>query len=139
MYTVRCYTKSQPEKKGYAFYVLNRGYNSGRPSFTANANCFIVLCETEQERLELFYTCKALHFTGRFKRHLMGSVVELIRIDDFKDEMKAAHQKLLSKKLSIQKAVDKLDNMETLKRATSNQLRLIDDMQKAYMFELFIR
>lgn len=124
---------------GYNFYVLNRGYNSGRPSYSPNPNCFVVSAETEQKRLELFWACKALHLNGRFKQYLVGSVIELLRIGDFKSVLDAAHKKMLGSDKPLLDAVRKVEKMQALRQHQEKQAKLVSDLQNAMLADIFIK
>lgn len=124
---------------GYNFYVLNRGYNSGRPSYSPNPNCFVVSTETEQERLELFWACKALHLNGRFKHHLVGSVIELLRIGDFKQVLAAAHAKMQNSDKPLLDAVRKVEKIQALRQHQEKQAKLVTDLQSAMLADIFIK
>ncbi len=80
MFTVRCFKPHTNLEMGFCFYVLNRGKNTGRPSYSPNPNCFVVSCNTREEREQLFWACKALHINRRFHPYLRGSVIEFIVI-----------------------------------------------------------
>ena len=139
MYTVKCFKPENKLALGYSFYVLNRGYNSGRPSAEPNPNCFVVTTQTEQDKLILFYACQALHLNGRFKRHLVGSVIELLRIGDFKTVLDEAYRSFTSKALPIEKAVKRIDAVYALTKATEQKRIMIQTLHRAYLYESFIK
>jgi len=139
MFTVKCFRPYVNLPEGYKFYVLNRGYNSGRPSYSSNPNCFVVSCETEQERLELFWACKALHLNGRFKHHLVGSVIELLRITDFKRVLDAAHAKMKHSDKPLLDAVRKVEQIQAFRQHQEKQAKLVTDLQSAMLADIFIK
>lgn len=139
MYTVKCFKPENKLALGYSFYVLNRGYNSGRPSAEPNPNCFVVTTQTEQDKLILFYGCQALHLNGRFKRHLVGSVIELLRIGDFKEELDRAYISFKNKFEPIEQAVKRIDAAYELAQATEKKRALVEKLHRCYLHESFIK
>jgi hypothetical protein len=67
------------------FFILNKGYNSGKPCPQYWSNCFVFLADDEEERGFYYFLIQGLWELGFFKPHLMGSVVKYIRIDDLID------------------------------------------------------
>jgi hypothetical protein len=90
--TAKCYRTGQP-LNGIYFFVLNKGYNSGKPGVNPWVNCYVIYCKTEEDRNRLYYLCYALWITGKFKQLLVGSVIEFLRIHDFKKVLDIAECK----------------------------------------------
>lgn len=67
------------------FFILNKGNNSGKPLPEYCANCFVFLADDEEERGFYFFLLLGLWELKFFKPHLIGSVVEYIRMDDLID------------------------------------------------------
>lgn len=80
--TAKCYRPGQI-LDGINFFVLNKGYNSGKPGYTPWVNSYVITCKSEEERNKLYYLCYALWITGCFRPLLTGSVIEFIRKHDF--------------------------------------------------------
>ena len=70
--------------KGPHTFVLNRGRNTGKLLGTPCPNCWVITADTQCtiDRLEVIID--ALHVTKRLEPSLIGSVIEYIRIHDFK-------------------------------------------------------
>lgn len=66
-------------KAGNRFYILNRGYNTGKPSKTPFVNCFAVDCENTQDLEFLYGVFFICWFNGIFKTFLIGSVIQYVR------------------------------------------------------------
>jgi hypothetical protein len=139
MYTVKCFKPENKLALGYSFYVLNRGENSGRPSYSPNPNCFVVSTQTEEDRLILFYACQALHLNGRFRPHLIGSVIVLLRIGDFKDVLNKAYDSFSKKSEPISKAVERIDAAYSLIQLTEKKSKAIVKLHRCYLYESFIK
>lgn len=67
------------------FFVQSKGNNAGKPMKQPTANCFdVVVTETEILLPEyLYYVVYAAYSAGAFKKHIRGSVVPFITIEDF--------------------------------------------------------
>lgn len=70
--------------RGHHLFVLNRGRNSGKPLEVPCPNCWVILADREETINRLSVIIDALHVTKRFRPSLIGSVIEYIRIGDFK-------------------------------------------------------
>jgi hypothetical protein len=61
------------------FFILNKGDNSGKPLSESCPNCFVCLCQSEQEKENLYWILFALWQGRRFHQVLCGSVIPFIR------------------------------------------------------------
>ncbi|MCG2420509.1 hypothetical protein K8089_15920 [Aequorivita sp. F47161] len=62
------------------FFILNKGNNTGRPSYGPVSNSFVVFANSKEENEQLYWICNIL-FTGQyFKPRLVGSVIPFIHI-----------------------------------------------------------
>jgi hypothetical protein len=61
------------------FFILCKGLNSGKPLSEPCPNCFICICQSEQEKESLFWILFALWQGRRFHQALCGSVIPFIR------------------------------------------------------------
>lgn len=78
-------TYSQPH-----FFILNKGYNSGKPCAQHWANCFVFLADDEEDKDFYFFLFLGLWELNFFKKHLIGSVVDYIRMGDLVDVVEEA-------------------------------------------------
>ena len=76
------------------FFILNKGLNSGKPLEKPCPNCFVCICETEQERSQLFWLLFGLWQGKTFHPYLIGSVIPFIRIADVKNTLSNAISKM---------------------------------------------
>jgi hypothetical protein len=136
---VKCFRPTAKLPEGYKFYVLNRGYNSGRPSYGPNPNCFVIITNTDQERIELYWACKALYLNGVFKRLLVGSVIELIRIKDFTQALTAAHQKLHASKKPLLDAVRKVEAIQAYRQHQEETAKKVVALQSSMLADIYIK
>ena len=61
------------------FFILCKGLNSGKPLSEPCPNCFICICQSEQEKENLYWILFALWQGRRFHQVLCGSVIPFIR------------------------------------------------------------
>lgn len=69
---------------GHHTFVLNRGKNTGKLLAYPCPNCWVIQADTESTINRLEVIIDALHVTKRFRPSLIGSVIEYIRIGDFR-------------------------------------------------------
>lgn len=67
------------------FFILNKGEQSGKPAQMYWSNCFVFIAETNEEKEFYFFVFLGLWELGFFKKALIGSVVQYIRIGDLTD------------------------------------------------------
>lgn len=75
---------SKLEIKSPHFFILNKGQNSGRPQINNCPNCWIVICENDQDFIILYGFCTALFQMGACRFYLVGSVIPFLRLSDMK-------------------------------------------------------
>jgi len=61
------------------FFILCKGLNSGKPLSEPCPNCFVCICQSEQEKESLYWILFALWQGRRFNQVLCGSVIPFIR------------------------------------------------------------
>ena len=66
----------------YRFFILNKGLNSGKPSFTPWTNCFIAQFDSDDELDYAYWMCYGLWVTRKLHPFLNGSVIPFICKDD---------------------------------------------------------
>ena len=70
--------------KGTHFFVLSRGRNTGKVLDAPCPNCWVIHCSDVTEKLRIMTIINAMHVTKRLHRNLIGSVIEYIRLSDFR-------------------------------------------------------
>jgi hypothetical protein len=65
------------------FFILNRGNKSGKLLSEPCLNCFVCICQSEQEKESLYWILFALWQGRRFHQVLCGSVIPFIRKKNF--------------------------------------------------------
>jgi len=103
------------------FYVLNRGNNSGKPLKKPCPNCFVILCQSESEKDNLYWIVYALHQGRHFYPFLIGSVIPYIRKKDLFNLINEAYLRTNSKAEELEKTVTSLLELE---QQEANYLKL---------------
>jgi len=67
---------------GSCFFILNKGMNSGKPSFSPWRNCFVAQFDSDNELDYAYWICYGLWVTRKLHPFLNGSVIPFITKDD---------------------------------------------------------
>jgi len=100
------------EYKGPHFFILSKGLNSGKPLKKPCPNCFVISCNSEIEKENLYWIVYSLHQGKQFQIALVGSVIPFIRKDDLIKIIKDAQQVTSHKPDAIKKTVSSLLQLE---------------------------
>ena len=119
--------------KPYSFYVLCKGKNSGRPQTAACPNCFVFTCSSEIEKDFYFTICFALWKSKMYYPFLTGSVIEFIRIDDFKNLVLQNAERLQNNNSEFLKTVAQVKAIEQKELLIKQQLQLLGDLKIALL------
>jgi hypothetical protein len=93
------------EYSGVHFFVLNKGLNSGKPLDEPCPNCYVVECESEEQKESLYWICFALWQSHKFRHYLIGSVILYIRKKEFFNLVRDSFLKCQSKPELFQKSL----------------------------------
>lgn len=124
------------EYKGFHFFILNKGLNSGKPLNEPCPNCFVCICQSEQEKESLYWIAFALWQGQRFKQFLHGSAIPFIRINDLKNCLKSGiessnrNNKIFYSGLELLQDITRKDqrHKEILKTLTKLKHALVRDI-----------
>jgi len=80
------------------FFILCKGLNSGKPLSEPCPNCFVCICQSEQEKENLYWILFALWQSRRFHQVLCGSVIPFVRKKELSNliQIRFDNSKLLS-------------------------------------------
>ena len=124
------------EFKGSYFFILNKGNNSGKPLLTPCPNCFVCLCENDQDKEELYWLMYGMWQGKAIYPHLIGSVIPFIRLREMSDLIKTGLEKLTNNPDKVRKNISKIVQMEKHQMNIQKQLELIKQMKRALIFEV---
>ncbi len=97
------------------FYVLSKGLNSGKPLLEPCPNCFVCICNSEEEKENLYWIYFALWQSHKFRQELIGSVIPFIRKKEIIKLVKAATLKnekrpeVFTKAVQVLKGINEKD------------------------------
>lgn len=118
------------------FFILNKGYNAGKPLPEYCANCFVFFADSIEEKEFYYFLFYGLWQGNLFRPFITGSVIPYIRIDDLINVVEEA-----SKKVGI-KANDYSDSIQLIKELDKHndmltkQITLIKQAKKALMYKM---
>jgi hypothetical protein len=127
MFSVKTH-KAGRKTTEHEFYVLCKGNNSGRPSYTPQANSFVVVAGSRDEIEHLYWLSYALWKGRGFEIYLKGSVIPFITIRDYSHVLRQRFTAVPAEKMGkIVKALTVLDDSEA---AACRQLDAILKMRQ---------
>jgi hypothetical protein len=127
------------EEKAYQgsyFFILNKGNNSGKPLLTPCPNCFVCLCENDQDKEELYWLLFGMWQGKAIHPHLIGSVIPFIRLKELTNLIHTGIEKLLSNPDKVKRNISKIVQMEKHQINIKKQLELIKQMKRVLIFEV---
>jgi hypothetical protein len=127
------------EEKAYQgsyFFILNKGNNSGKPLLTPCPNCFVCLCENDQDKEELYWLLFGMWQGKAIHPHLIGSVIPFIRLKELTNLIHTGIEKLHSNPDKVKRNISKIVQMEKHQINIQKQLELIKQMKRVLIFEV---
>src|SRR5690554_345917 len=98
--------------KGPHFFILNKGLNSGKPLKKPCPNCFVISCNSESEKENLYWIVYSLHQEKQFQVALLVSVILFISKNDLIKIIIDAQKVTSNKPKEIKKTVSSLLQLE---------------------------
>ena len=118
------------------FFILSKGNNSGKPLDAACPNCFVCICKTEEEKLQLYWLFYGLWQGSFFYPFLTGSVISFIRLDDLKKVATMALEKITGNQEQFNKNISMLQSLNDKNKIIIEQIKLIKQAKKALMYQV---
>ncbi len=122
--------------KEHFFFILNKGNNSGKPMETACPNCFVCFCKNEEEKQTLYWLFYGLWQGRFFQPFITGSVIPYIRINDVKQVIKTALEKVQLNPEQFTKNISVMQTLEERNNAIKEQIQLIKQAKKSLMYQV---
>jgi hypothetical protein len=82
--TIRCY-RSSAVQPPFAFYILAKGDNAGKPALQPWPNSFVAIAPNQEMKEFYFWLTFGLHKANAFKTFHRGSVIPFINIGEVRD------------------------------------------------------
>lgn len=126
---VRTYSSKSPIYK-YSFFVLSKGLNSGKPLENPTANCFVILCDNEEQQQKFYWLCYGLWQARAFHSYLCGSVIPFLRINDFRKIFAEEAALAIKHEPKHKRMVTNLQRLKELEKTYKHNLQLIADAKR---------
>lgn len=121
------------------FFVMSKGLNSGKPLKNPCANCFIVICKSEQLKEQLFWLCYGMWQSKAFHIYLRGSVIPFISIVEFRKSIGEAFSKVEADQSQFDKSVTSLQLLEQKQKQFYQNIQLIEEAKRIVMYRYIKR
>lgn len=126
-------------EKPFAFFILSKGNNAGKPALVPWANCFMASCSNQEAKEFYFWLIYGLHNAGRFRVHHHGTAIQFLNIDDIQRVVKEIAPSILPQWQKFKNIVEALSKFEQKKATLAQQIIATEKLQKqllnAYLFE----
>jgi hypothetical protein len=136
LFSVKTSTIKQEISKPH-FFVLSKGLNSGKPLLVPCPNCFIIQSENEEFKEVLYWISFALWRTKAFHPLLIGSVIPFIRIGDYKQLINEKLEVVKANPIKFAETIKQLSFIEMKEKQLKENLKLIQDLKRAYVYNYF--
>ena len=130
MQKITTYSPDQ-KRSPFAFFILNKGMNSGKPMEHPCPNCFTFNAADQAEKDHYYWICFGLWQSRSFHQHLLGSVIPFIRIHELSQAISHASEKALANPGTFQKTVEALKILDQHEKNNKRNLILIAEAKKA--------
>ncbi len=110
-------------------YLLNKGYNSGKPQKEPFTNCFVVIFENQEDLENIYFVAYSLWKAKFWHQFLIGSVIPFLRIFDFKKEFGSRVKIMFQEFEDHKKNIAALKLLEEQEIHFVNNLKLVNDIR----------
>ncbi len=126
-------TSYSPDQKRspFAFFILNKGMNSGKPMEHPCPNCFTFNAIDQAEKDHYYWLCFGLWQSKSLHPYLNGSVIPFIHLRDLNQVISQASEKALATPANFQKTVEALKILDQHEKQYHRNLLLISEAKKA--------
>ena len=115
----------------FAFFILNKGMNSGKPLEHPCPNCFTFNSADQAEKDHFYWICFGLWQSRSFHQHLIGSVIPFIRLHVLSQVISQASEKAQASPGTFQKTVEALKILDRQEKQFHRNILLIAEAKKA--------
>lgn len=117
------------------FFILNKGLNSGKPLPHYCSNCFVFLADDETEKEFFYFLLLGLWELRFFRKHLIGSVIDYIRLGDLIDVIEEVLNSVNSGNRSFSDVQKSLAQIEVLQSNLQTQLTYLMQLRKSLFYK----
>jgi hypothetical protein len=130
MQKITTYSPDQ-KRSAFAFYILSKGMNSGKPMEHPCPNCFTFNATDQTEKDHYYWICFGLWQSRSFHQHLIGSVIPFIRLRELSQAINQASEKAQVSPANFLKTVEALKILDQHEKQYHRNLLLISEAKKA--------
>jgi hypothetical protein len=130
MQKITTYSADQ-KRSAFAFFILNKGMNSGKPLEHPCPNCFTFNAADQAEKDLYYWICFGLWQSRSFHQHLIGSVIPFIRLHELNQVISQASEKAQASPAIFLKTVEALKILDQHEKQYHRNLQLISEAKKA--------
>ncbi len=132
---IKCY-KLQQQPVPHSFYIFNKGLNSGKPLAEPCPNCFVCACSSQEEKEFYYWLCFGLWQAKYWQVFLSGSIIEFLRIADFKSELQARAAQLQNHAPAWKAVCKKAAAINELQANYKSQVIQLQQLKVAYIRQM---
>ena len=115
----------------FAFFILNKGMNSGKPLEQPCPNCFTFNATDQAEKDLYYWICFGLWQSKSLHPYLNGSVIPFIHLRDLNQVISQASEKAQASPANFLKTVEALKILDQHEKNYHRNLLLIAEAKKA--------
>jgi hypothetical protein len=130
MQKITTYNAGQ-KRSPFAFFILNKGMNSGKPLEHPCPNCFTFNAADQAEKDHYYWLCFGLWQSKSLHPYLNGSVIPFIHLRELNQVISQASEKAQANPGSFQKTVEALKILDQHEKQYHRNLLLISEAKKA--------
>ena len=130
MQKINTYSPDQP-RSPFAFFILNKGMNSGKPLENPCPNCFTFNAKSQEEKDHYFWLCFGLWQSKSLTPYLTGTLIPLKPLSDLSQVINQASEKAQVNPSAFQKTVEALKILDMHEKQYHQNLLLISEAKKA--------
>ena len=130
MQKITTYSPDQ-KRSPFAFFILNKGMNSGKPLEHPCPNCFTFNATDQTEKDHFYWICFGLWQSKTFHPYLSGSVIPFIHLRDLNQVINHASEQAQASPANFQKTVEALKILDQHEKNYHRNLLLISEAKKA--------
>ena len=117
------------------FFILNKGLNSGKPFKHYICNSFVFLADNKEENEFYYFLLLGLWELRFFRKHLIGSVIEYIRLGDLIDVIEETLNSVNTGNRSFADVQNSLVQIEALQANLQSQLDYLMQLRKSLFYK----
>ena len=130
MQKITTYSPDQT-RSPFAFFILSKGMNSGKPLEHPCPNCFTFNATDQTEKDHYYWLCFGLWPSNSLHTSLNGSVIPFIHLRDLNQVISQASEKAMATPANFQKTVEALKILDQHEKQYHRNLLLISEAKKA--------